>query len=234
MYMKNIQKQQGDIMVPVAIIIAAIIIGLAVMFTNKNTGENNDTDLQLPEETGQVQLDPITSQDHIRGDINAVVKIVEYSDLDCPFCQRFHQTMKQITSEYGSDKVAWVYRNSPIYPKSFGYANATECVAEIGGEEKFWQYLDLLYSRDDKNLDVGILESYAQQVGVDVEPFKKCQDEMRYKDKLNINVAGMAKAGGGGTPHSILVAPNGELIQIMGAQPIESVKSLIEQALSIQ
>lgn len=93
-----------------------------------------------------VKLASITADDHFNGDINAPIKIVEYSDIDCPFCKRFHTTLEQVKALYG-DKVVWVYRHFPIvqlHPDSFNKSHATECVAELGGNEKFWQYLKLL------------------------------------------------------------------------------------------
>ena len=93
-----------------------------------------------------IKLAPVTAEDHLNGDINASIKIVEYSDIDCPFCKRFHSTLEQVKALYG-DKVVWVYRHFPItqlHPDSFNKSHATECVAELGGNDKFWQYLKLL------------------------------------------------------------------------------------------
>lgn len=91
---------------------------------------------------------PVTEADHIRGDINASVKIVEYSDYDCPFCKRFHETMKQIMAEYGEDgDVAWVYRHFPLemlHPQAKDKSIAAKCIAEIAGEDAFWEYSDAL------------------------------------------------------------------------------------------
>lgn len=99
--------------------------------------------------TGDVKLNnlkPVTSADHIRGDINAPVKIVEFSDIDCPFCKRFHTTMLEVMNTYGKEgKVAWVYRHFPLtqlHPDAANKAEASECVAELGGNDKFWEFVD--------------------------------------------------------------------------------------------
>jgi protein-disulfide isomerase len=98
------------------------------------------TDLKLN------NLKPVTAADHIRGDINAPVKIVEFSDIDCPFCKRFHSTMQEVMKTYGdSGKVAWVYRHFPLtqlHPDAANKAEASECVAELGGNDKFWAFVD--------------------------------------------------------------------------------------------
>ncbi len=91
-------------------------------------------------------LKPVTATDHIRGDINAPVKIVQFSDIDCPFCKKFHTTMQEVMKTYGKDgKVAWVFRNFPLtqlHPDAANKAEASECIAELGGNDKFWSFVD--------------------------------------------------------------------------------------------
>src|SRR6185436_7093141 len=88
----------------------------------------------------RVEMEPVTEKDHILGNPNAEVIMVEYSDLECPFCKEFHSTLRRVMNEYGKDgKVAWVYRHFPIdslHPKARKEAEATECAAELGGESK--------------------------------------------------------------------------------------------------
>src|SRR5690606_34807350 len=82
---------------------------------------------------------PVTADDHIRGNPNAPLMIVEYSDFDCPYCKSFHVTMQKIIEEYGpSGKVAWVYRHLPLtslHPSAAYIAETSECVAELGGND---------------------------------------------------------------------------------------------------
>ncbi len=92
-------------------------------------------------------MKPVTSSDHIFGDVNAPVKVVFYSDLECPFCKSFHETMTQImNSSYGKDgKVAWVYRHFPLkqlHSKAPKEAEAAECAAELGGNDAFWKFIN--------------------------------------------------------------------------------------------
>ncbi|MDB5204060.1 MAG: oxidoreductase [Candidatus Taylorbacteria bacterium] len=89
----------------------------------------------------------VTAADHIMGDINAPVKVVLYSDLECPFCKSFHSTMQQLmASSYGTNKqVAWVWRNFPLkqlHPKSPKESEGAECAAELGGNDAFWKFID--------------------------------------------------------------------------------------------
>jgi len=93
------------------------------------------------------KLTAISEKDHVRGNRSAKIKLVEYSDFECPFCQRFHLTAKQVLDEYGND-VAWVYRHFPLdqlHPKARPTAEASECVYELGGDEAFWKFTDEVF-----------------------------------------------------------------------------------------
>jgi len=89
-------------------------------------------------------LSPVGPNDHILGNPNAPVVIVEYSDYECPYCKVFHSTLTQTVKDSNSN-VAWVYRNWPIHQHSFEKLVAAECVAKIKGNDAFWKYSDLLF-----------------------------------------------------------------------------------------
>lgn len=100
---------------------------------------------EVKADTSLEKMSPVTKADHILGSIDAPVKIVEYSDLECPFCKQFHNTMQKIMSEYGTEKVAWVFRQFPLsqlHSKAPKEAEASECVAELGGNDAFWKFID--------------------------------------------------------------------------------------------
>ena len=84
--------------------------------------------------------------DWLRGAEDAKITIVEFSDIDCPFCKRFHTTMKQVMTDYDG-QVNWVYRHFPLtslHPDAAKKAAAAECAGNIAGSEKFWQFVDSL------------------------------------------------------------------------------------------
>lgn len=156
-------ETQNNWGVPIAIVIAGVLIAGAVIFKGfvpdqqvKNLPSKN-----TPTESG-VNPRPVTSDDHIIGNPNADVVIIEYSDTECPFCKSFHSTMRKIMDNYGkSGQIAWVYRHSPIqqlHPKAPNEAMSTECVNEIGGPAKFWEYLNKIYETTTSNnrLDIGV------------------------------------------------------------------------------
>lgn len=89
----------------------------------------------------------VAEEDHIRGNPNAPITLVEFSDFECPFCRRFHPTVQQAMAEYG-DQIRWVYKHFPldqIHPQARPAAEASECIAEQKGDEGFWQFTDAIF-----------------------------------------------------------------------------------------
>jgi len=90
------------------------------------------------------EVPPVDANDHILGNANAPITIIEYSDYECPYCKAFHATLNQIVTD-GAGSVSWVYRHWPIHQNSFEKLVAAECVAKIKGNDTFWKYSDLLF-----------------------------------------------------------------------------------------
>lgn len=234
--------QSTTLTIPIAIIISGVLIAGAVYLgTSKGastTAVNNQQPQQAAQPTGDLEaMKAIASGDHIRGNPDAPVKIVEYSDPECPFCKRFHDTMKQVMDEYGKDgKVAWVYRNFPLdqlHPKARNEATAIECAGDLGGNDKFWAYADRLYeiTPSNNNLDPAELPKIAQYVGLDVSKFNTCLTSGKFTKHIEDDVQNATATGGNGTPWSIVVDKNGKKYPFSGAQPYASVKQLIDLAL---
>jgi protein-disulfide isomerase len=98
----------------------------------------------------KTDLETVTDEDWVVGDENARITMIIYSDIDCPFCQRFHTTTTNLMQEYPED-VRWVFRHMPIdglHPHARQKAEAAECVGEIGGGVKFWEYLDIIFAQN--------------------------------------------------------------------------------------
>lgn len=156
---KSSQSTLEKLSVPIAIIIAGALIAGAFYYSSGKTPVQTGTN---PTPLPGASMKPVSASDHIIGNPNADLIVVEYSDLECPFCKSFNTTMNQIMSDYGSSgKVAWVFRQFPIvelHPKAEKEAEATECVNELGGTAKFWQYVNLVYTTTNSNnsLDDGV------------------------------------------------------------------------------
>ncbi|MEK7552177.1 MAG: thioredoxin domain-containing protein [Patescibacteria group bacterium] len=224
--------QQNKSLLPVSIIIAGLLIAGALYF-----GGNKNAPVAGPEEVKKPVLAEVTAKDHILGNASAPIKLVEYSDPQCHFCKAFHPTMKKIMSEYGAGgKVAWVYRHLAILgPESVKEASATECAADMGGNEKFWQYLDALFDSKEENgrlLASKTLSGIAQEVGLDVTKFNECLDNNDHAQIIATMRDSAIAAGAQGTPYTVLLDSKGKLNIINGAQSYENVKAAIEQALA--
>lgn len=92
--------------------------------------------------TGEVPA--YQEKDHIIGSPDASVIVIEYSDLECPYCKRFGETMKEIVAE-SNGNVAWIYRHWVVHQNALPKAAASECVAKLKGEDAFWKYIDLVF-----------------------------------------------------------------------------------------
>lgn len=183
-----------------------------------------------------VNIPPPSESDHLRGPATAAVVIIEYSDLECPFCKRFHETMNQVVAEYGN-KVAWVYRHFPLeglHQKAKAEAEAVECAAQIGGNEGFWKYLDKIFAVTPSNdgLDLSLLPVLAQEVGLDRTAFEACLKNNDFDAKISAQIAEAESNGGTGTPFPILIGPDGKQTALPGALPFSQLKTLIDAELA--
>ncbi len=233
---------------PLAIVAAGALIALALYFGLSGKGPirpTNDGTAQIAPGTAQPDLaggpqEPpvgtfreVAADDHIRGPANAKITIIEYSDLECPFCKTFHKTMQQVVAEYPND-VRWVYRHFPLeqlHSKAPAEANAAECAAEQG---RFWEFVDKVFAVTPSNdgLDLATLPDLAQQAGVaNIAQFQSCVDSNTFKEKVDADLADATSAGGRGTPYSVIVGPDGQKIPINGAQPFAAVKASIDSQL---
>ncbi len=227
-------------MVPLSILGAGVIIAGAILFTAQNNNGDQLAGTGGVQEEAVSNISSVTPKDHILGNFEtAEIFIVEFSDLECPFCRSFHQTLKQVMEAYGPDsKVAWVYRHFPltaIHPKAFQEAVATECAAELGGELKFWEYTDQLLEVSPLNngLDLTLLPQIAEDVGLDRDAFVECLESGRQESAVNEDMEDAVKSGGRGTPHTILITKDGKnSARVQGAQPFDALKAQIDQLLS--
>ena len=240
--MKNIKN--GFLTVPVAILIAGVLIAAAIIFAvgYKNSPPSVANNDNVRDSGDAEAIKPVTSEDHILGDIKAPIKIVEFSDTECPFCKRFHVTMQDVMKEYDG-KVAWVYRHFPldaIHSRARKEAEATECAAELGGplgseasNEKFWAYIDRVFEITPANngLDPQELPKIAEYVGLNKSEFEKCLDSGKYAQAVEDDYQDGIATGVQGTPHSIVITSNGKKFAISGAQPLDNVKKIIDLAL---
>lgn len=170
--------------------------------------------------------------EHIRGNKNAKVAVIEYSDFECPFCARVHPTYEKIIADYGDD-VMWVYRHFPlssIHPNAQKAAEASECAAELGGNDAFWEMADLLVEQGTAYEQYA---KYAAQIGLDAADFDECVSSGKYAEKVASDQQSGSAAGVNGTPGNFVYnmeTKEGKFIS--GAQPFEAFKAAIDPYLN--
>ncbi len=228
------EPSTNKLTVPVAIILAGVLVAGAILLSKSVYPNSGKTDNKADTKTEEINISPVTEADHILGNPNADIIIVEYSDTECPFCKQFHKTMQAIIAEYGKDgKVAWVYRHFPIaqlHSKAAKEAEATECATELGGKSAFWDYTNRLYEITPSNdgLDPAKLVDIAVEIKLDKQAFVSCLESGKFTEKIKKDYEEAVAAGARGTPHSIILTKKGDKLPLEGAQPLVAVKSIID------
>ncbi|HEY6894639.1 MAG TPA: thioredoxin domain-containing protein [Rhodanobacteraceae bacterium] len=179
----------------------------------------------------RVLLDPPRQQvsaakGETKGPANAPIELIEFSDFQCPFCQRANPTVDQVLATYG-DRIHFVYRHFPLpsHPNARPAAEASQCAAEQG---KFWAYHDKLFANPSR-LSEADLKQQAAELGMDSTKFNACVDSHKYKDQIDTDVQAGEAAGVNGTPAFFI---NGRMIN--GALPFSEFKRVIDEELELK
>lgn len=229
------EKKQRDYFLPGSIVLAALLIGGALVYS---VGKNSiGTDAVPSDNIGNplLSLSKVTGNDHIVGEIDAPIRVVLFSDTECPFCKDFHFVMKKIVATYG-DKVAWVYRHAPLdqlHAKARKEAEATECAADLGGNKKFWEYIDRLMEVTPSNdgLDLGELPKIAEYVGLNKTKFSECLSSGKFSSKVERNLQEAIIVGMQGTPYSVIVMNGVPQYALPGSVSYEEMKLVFDELL---
>jgi len=166
------------------------------------------------------------------GDKNAPITIVEYTDYQCPFCQRFHlSAYPEIKKQYiDTGKVRFFSKDLPLdfHPNAMRAAQAARCAAEQG---KFWEIRDTMGANPDK-LDMGHIMGFAADLKLDTQKFQECVNSDRYKEKVQADVAEAMRVGANGTPAFVVGKSTGNGVDgelVVGAMPFAMFDEKIKQ-----
>lgn len=170
---------------------------------------------------------------HIYGSLQARFTLVEFSDFECSFCKRFHETPKRIVDS-SKGMVNWQWKHLPLgfhNPASQVQAQAAECVAELGDNRKFWMFLEEVFkSTRGGGQGVADLVGVATSIGIEDGAFRECMQSGRHQAKVDEDVAQATKFGINGTPATFIVdnqTGNSQLVS--GAQPEQALLSAISK-----
>ena len=177
-------------------------------------------------------LKPISATDHSRGNPAAPLKMVEYSDLQCPFCKLFHQSMLSLYPEYiDGGKVFWVYRHFPlvtIHENAQGLAIASECAFKQKGEEGFWKIVNGVFGDTAQKYDMTKLPTLAKDSGLNVSKFVKCAANKETASIVDSDALDAAKMGINGTPYAVIIAPSGKTFPINQAYSPNDLRAIFD------
>ena len=177
------------------------------------------------------------ARNHLLGNPDAPLTLIEYSDFECPFCKRFHPTAHELVATNGG-RVNWVYRHFPLRshnPAAQREAEASECVAELAGNDAFWAFTDGVYAATASN-GIGVPEellgALADEAGTDEEAFIACLASGRHRARVLEDFESGQAAGVSGTPGNFLRDNRtGAVLVRNGALPVAQLQGDIDRLL---
>ncbi len=187
-------------------------------------------------------LQMLTNKPYL-GNPNASVIMVEFGDLQCPFCaEYFSQSEPQILQNYvNTGKIEYVWMNFPltqIHPNAENAADAAMCVYHLAGNTAFWKFHDIVYQNTNTvNVAYAINDSnwatWAGQAGVNATAFASCYSSKQYDSEVQSDESNGITYGVGGTPTFYIVnAKTGSYTSVVGAQPYAAFQSALDSAIS--
>jgi len=245
MFGKDRTVQEGLYVLSAAILVSSIILSLSIAYTGNIISANTNLQDAGTEPTQgniqEVQQQPPSQEQPLKqpeavqvsedddaslGNANAPVKIVEFSDYQCPFCARFYSdTLPDLKKNFiDTGKAKFVYRDFPLsfHKEAQKAAEATECAEEQG---KFWEMHDKIFENQGA-IGVDSLKTYASELGLDTNQFNSCLDSGKYASEVQKDFSDGKAAGVSGTPTFFV---NGK--KLVGAQPYEAFEQIINQEL---
>jgi len=237
------EEKKQNLILPVAIVVAGVIVAGAIYFTStaKNQNQNNNNQAAAGQNAGQENLKgpkEISSSDHVLGSPDAPLTMILFTDMECPWCKKFNDTVNQMMSDYGKEgKIRMIMRQFPLsqlHQKSEKEAEASECAADLGGNEKFWQYVNKIFEITPSNdgLDPAQLPKIAVDLGLDKTKFAECLNSGKFSQKVQDDYSDALASGGQGTPYFVIIKKNGDKFPMSGYLPYEQLKITLDQLLA--
>jgi len=234
-------QPQQSMAIPFAIVIAGALIGLAIWYTGSTTKQvppqqqGGNTTASADKARA---VNPTT--DHIEGSVTAPVTLIEYADLECPYCKDYHKVIDATLPQYlANGQVRHVYRHFPLsdlHPRAVDEAIAAECVAKVAGNNIFWKYIDAIFAVTPSNnkLDPVKLDSLASGLGVDTTALATCRAGTEARAVVERDVNDGLAGGVTGTPYTILIAADGTRFPYSGFMSTAQLEDRIKAAIALK
>lgn len=226
-YMEPLHKPW---LIPTAIILAGALIGISLFIVRSS-------DILGVPKGDPENIRALGEDDHLVGNPEAQVIIIEYADIDSEHAKSFHESMGKLMNEYGSTgNVAWVYRHFPLVDRnihSTKHAEASECAAALGGERAFWGFIDAVHASapGSSSFDPSGYSLIAKGLGITETDFVSCTTSRAYKARVQEDFTNAIDAGATASPYSILVVEGKKPAALTGSIPYEGLKQIVDEAL---
>ena len=226
------------LILPVAILIAAILISGSIIYVQFNGGENNGSPTGVIKNNPPAKVEIDLTDAMILGDAKAPITIVEYADFQCPFCQIYFQQNKSafIDQYVNSGKARFVWKDYAFLgQESIWAASAARCANDQG---QFWAYHDYLFSHQGAEnsgaFSKANLKKFASALGLNAGQFNTCLDTDKYASLVQKETQDANAIGVNGTPATFI---NGQLVtdpngNSVGAAPFVVFQAIIDKILS--
>lgn len=213
------------------------ITGKAGVAANAGSAAAAATDTPSVDVQGTVP--PLQADDHVRGDRNAELVLIEYSDFECPFCKRFHGTPQEVVQQNEKKaSIAWAYRHYPLpfHENAHAAAEASECVAAQAGNDGFWAFADEYFVKTTSNGNGFPKDQWAdlavQSGATDRAAFEACLSNGTFRANVDAEQAAAETVGISGTPGTIILnTKTGKAKLVSGAYPVETFTAAIDELL---
>jgi protein-disulfide isomerase len=214
---------ENNKLVPVAMVIVGLLIAGAIYYrptappTDNNQAAVSQAEALKQAKASLTKMAFVSPTEHLLGSVEAPLILVEYSDLECPFCKAFHFAAQSLNEKYiSTNQLAIVFRQFPltIHSKAPTEAAGAECVSQLGDNNKFWQYLDKIFAATPSNngLDLALLPKIAGDLGIDQTKFNACLNDNKTKSLIDDQIKKGLDIDVNGTPFIIALGPKGEKI----------------------
>jgi len=232
---------QQSMAVPIAIVISGALIGISIWYTGGmgKTPNQPVQALKTPPSVDRARpVDP--ARDHMLGSVSAPVALIEYADLECPYCKDYHKVVEATLKSYiASGQVKLVYRHLPlvdIHPKAMDEAIAAVCVSRVSGNDAFWKYVGRIFAVTPSNnkLDPEKLDTLAIELGVNMDTFSACRANPDVRTRIEEDTEDAIAAGATGTPFTVLIAADGSRFGYSGLMSTAQLEERIKAALTLR
>ncbi len=220
-------KKSGDLFWKVSTVVLIALLAVLAFKGNNSSAPTGGTVADDTAPAAVVDFEDLLDDDAVKGDDDAPVTIIEWSDFECPFCGRFYSdTLPSIEEQYiKTGKVKLIYRDFPLsfHANAQKAAEAAECAGE---QKKYWEMHDLLFENGVQGGVAGF-KQYAKRLGLNTAKFDQCLDSGAMAGEVRKDMADGTTAGIQGTPGFLV---NGKLVS--GAQPFSVFQQVIEAELN--